>query len=520
MTEPHPHPLRAAVRRVRPAPLRSVAGLLVGAALLAALPATARDPQPTYTPVAPLGETVVARPGADRPLDLAACLRFALAQNDSLLAERERRAELDGQKYQALATGLPSIDVVGDWTRRRDPSFALDPTFGGDGQGGLGIPPGADPWFADWLEGFGSFIPDAENIPASTFWSTRVSLNWELNPMKILGAVGAANLGIDRQELLVEAAEHAVAERVVGTYHAVLMMAEAVNALEAQYANQAELLELTKLRFELGFATRLDTLQAAVALANIEPTLRSARQRVADAGAALNAVMGRDPATPLTLVNEQAVETDPIDREAALVLTVRRPELVAVERLVGMLGNQRQAQAAESLPYLSLYGTYGWVGTDFDSQWDDGHEQWTASVALTIPIFNGLQTKGQVHETRAQIRRTETELRGWRRQAEVQVLALLNNLDTARRNLGAAELNLVRAEEALQESLLMYQLGKAAYLTVLDAEANHLTARRTLIEARYQVLTLTASLKRAVGHSPATPLAAIAGLTAAGSQED
>ena len=38
----------------------------------------------------------------------------------------------------------------------------------------------------------------------------------------------------------------------------------------------------------------------------------------------------------------------------------------------------------------------------------------------------------------------------------------------------------------------MYRLGQTSYLSVLDAESNHVTARRTLIEARYQVLTLTA----------------------------
>lgn len=492
---------------------RPAAAVVLVGVLLGGVASAQEAAQPEYTPVAPLGPTVVARPGAPEPLDLSACLDLALARNDSLQAERARRGELAGQKKQALATGLPTLDLVGDWTRRRDPSFALDPTFGGDGGGGLAVPPDADPWFRDWVGGFGSFIPEAADIPASTFWTTRLNLNWEINPLKILGAVGAANLGLERQELLIRAAEHATAERVIGAYHGVLMMAEAVNALQARYANQEELLTQTRLRFEMGLATRLDTLQAAVALANLEPQLRNARQRVADAGADLNAVLGRDPDRPLTIVNEQPIERDPIDRAGALQLAGQRPELAAVERLVGMLGNQRRTQTADARPYLTLFGSYGYVGTAFDSQFDDGHEQWTASVALNVPLFNGLLTRGQVQETEARIRRTEAELQGWRRQAEVQVLGLLNQLQTARRNLTAAELNLTRAEEALQESLLMYQLGKAAYLNVLDAQANHLTARRTLIEARYRVLTVTASLKRAVGHSPARPLASIAGLT-------
>ncbi|MEZ4388806.1 MAG: TolC family protein [Candidatus Krumholzibacteriia bacterium] len=483
-----------------------------------AVPVLAQAPaalEPVFVPVAPLGPTVVARPGASDVFDLQACLAAAEAANDSLQAERQRRHELSGQKLQALSNGLPSIDLVSDWTRRRDPSFALDPTFGGGGGGGFGTVPGADPWFNDWLAGFGSFIPAVEDIPASTYWTTRVTVNWELNIRKILGAVGAANLGLDRQNLVIEAAEQATQVSVVEAYYRVIMLAEAVNAVEAQYANQRELLSLTRMRYDLGVATRLDTLQAAVQLANIEPAVRSYRQQVGNAGARLNVLMGRDPRAPLEIANEAVLEIDPIDRDQALLLAATRPDLQAAERVVSMLERQRQTQSADRWwPYLTLYGSYGWVGTDIDTQFDTGHDSWTVSAAVNLPLFNGLHTSGQLRQTRAQIRRTEIELQGYRRQAQVAALTVLNNLEAARENLAAAQLNLERAEEALAESLLMYRLGQTSYLSVLDAESGHLTARQTLIESRYQVLTLTAALKQAVGHAPAVPLTAIPGLVA------
>lgn len=471
--------------------------------------------QPAFTPVEPLGPVIEAIAGAPEALDLAACLTMARAQNDSLLAERERHDELSGQKLQALSTGLPTIDLKSDVTRRRDPSFALDPTFGGGEDSGFGTVDGADPWFYEWLGGLGSFIPPAEAIPASTYWTTSVALNWELNLRKIVGAVGAANLGLERQDLLLEAAEHGVEASVIDAYHRIIMMAEATRAVEAQYANQRELLDITRLQFELGTATTLDTLQAAVSLANIEPSLRTARQLVANAGARLNALLGRDPRLPLSIANEGTVENETIDREQAVALATRRPDLLAAERTIGMLERQRQTQSADRWwPYLTLFGSYGRVGTDFDDQWDDGHETWTASAALNLPLWNGLFTSGQLRETRAQIRRAELETRGLQRQAQVLVLELLNNLDVARKTLAAAELNVTRAEAALAESLLMYRLGQVEYLTVLDAESNHLAAQRTRIEARYQVLSLTAAFKQAIGHSPATPLVAIDGLVA------
>lgn len=492
------------MNRIRPA---------VGLAMVL-LAATALAQEPVFTPVAPLGSTVVARPGATETMDLDRCLDLALAANDSVQAERLRRQELSGQKLQALSTGLPTLTFSSDVTRRRDPSFALDPTFGGDSSGNMSVV-GADPWFDDFLEGFGSFIPAAEDIQPATYYTSKFTANWELNPRKILGAVGAANLGIERQESLVEATEHQALTAVVEAYYRVIMLAEAVNAVEAQYANQDELLSLTRMRYELGMATRVDTLQAAVELANIEPELRSTRRQVANAGARLNALMGRDPNAPLTIANSAPVEADPIDREVALELAEARPDLEAMDRLVGMLERQQQTQSAERWwPSLNLYGAYGWVGTEFDSQFDSGHDNWTVSAAVNVPLWNGLNTSGQLRETKAQIRRTETELQGYRRQAQVGVLTVLNNLEAARQTLDAAALNLERAEETLEESLLMYRLGQANYLSVLDAESGHVTARRVLIQARYQVLSLTAALKQSVGYSPIVPLTAIPGLVA------
>ena len=88
----------------------------------------------------------------------------------------------------------------------------------------------------------------------------------------------------------------------------------------------------------------------------------------------------------------------------------------------------------------------------------------------------------------------------------------LDNLAAARDNLYAARLNLVRSEDLLEQMTMRLRLGKTDYLTVLEAEASRSLARSNLIEARFEVLTLTASLKRAIGFSPMLPLTAIEGL--------
>lgn len=465
-----------------------------------------------FTPAAPLGEVITARPGAQAVMDLDQCVGLALKANDALKAERLRMDELDGQMDQALSTGLPTLDLVGNWTRSRDPSFALDSTFG---SGGSFAPPAGSPdWFNQWLSGFGSLIPEASAIPAQSFLRANLNLNWTINPVKVSGAVGAARLGISRQELSIQSVENLTAENTITAYHGIIKAADRIAAVEAQLANQRELLSIMSLRCEMGLATRLDTLQAAVTLANLRPQLSVAQAALRNEGSRLNSLMGRAPSAPLSIANQQTLELDPLDDQAALTLAQQRPELVAGAMFTDILRRNRKAQVSERYPYLTVNGAYGYVGREMDSLFDPGHDSWHAAVAVNWKVFDGLLTRGLVNQSQAQIRRNEAELAGQRRQVQVEVMELLANLRMARQVLEAVLLNQLRSEEVLEESLLMLQLGKTSYLDVLVAEANRAEARSNVIDARYQVITLTAALKRAVGHSPLTPLAAIPGLVA------
>jgi len=491
-------------------------GHLARAALLAAVclgtaftAAAADEPVPATLDTGP-GPVIDARPGAAETLDLEACAQRALAGNDLLQAERFRRRELDGQMKQALATGLPTLDATGTWSRSRDPSFALDSSFGGGGGTGSAL--------IDSLFGGFSFIPPPEDIPAQTYWRSSLNLSWTLNPIKILGAVGAAGQGIRRQDLALLGAVHQTEQDVVAAYHGVVLAAEQLAAVEAEVRNQEEFLDISRLRFGLGMATELDTLQAAVAAANLSPQLRQAQQGLRTAGARLNALMGGDPEAPLSIRNEQRVETDDVVRATALALAARRPDVMQAEVMSDLLRQNRRAQKSEMRPYLSMLGSYGYVGRRLKDLDDTGHDFWSASLALNVPLFDGLLTRGLVQQTEASILRAESERNGLLRQARVEVLDLLDGRDAARDNLRAAELNLARAEDLLETSILMLRHGKADYLTVLQSEAERSRARSNLIRARYDVLTTTASLKRAIGVSPLLPLAAVDGLVAGGSQ--
>ena len=455
------------------------------------------------------GSVLVARPGEAAPLALTECVQRALAANDAVRAERLRRRELDGQMRQALSSGLPTLDATGVWNRGRDPSFALDSTFGSGGGDEVGGPP----TFLDTLLAGFDFIPAADEIPAQTYLRTSLDLNWTVNPLRVLAVVGAAGEAIRSQELAITGAIHRAEQDVVTAYHGIVLAAEQVAAVQARLTNQNEFLDIMRLSLDLDLVTTLDTLQAAVSVANLEPQLRLAQRGLRTAGAGLNVTMGVDPKAPVAIYKQQSVELDPLMHETALALAEKRTEVQQLDAVGQVLRQSRRAQKADLWPFLALNGSYGLVGKKVSGLNNSGHDFWSASVVLNVPLFDGLLTRGQMQETDAAILRTQSERDGLLRQVRMEVLDLLDGLAVARDNLRAAQLNMSRADELLETSTLMLQHGRVEYLTVLESEAGRAQARSHLIQARYDVLTTTASLKRAIGVSPMLSLAAIPGLT-------
>lgn len=480
----------------------------IALAVLLALSASLLTPESGRAEFLSEGDRVDAIAGATAILGLDDCAQLALGANDALLQERAAIGELQAQLLQAKATALPRFDLRGNWSRGRDPSFALNDVFGGSG-GGIGQllgplygehPNLTPPDLADI-----GFVADPAAIPAQTFWRGYVESSWEVHPTQVGAALKAAGHALAQQEHIVLDREHRTVEAVVSSYHDVIRAHEAVQAVDAELEARAEFLRISRRRMELQLVAPLDTLRAAVSLANLRPARGRAERGLRAAGENLNLLMGRDPSTPIALRATFPVEEDRVDREFAIRWATIRPDVIAQQRGIESLEKQRGARKATKHPYLSFDGSYGYVGRTVDSVFEEGHDTWNAAVTLNVPLWDGMTTRGQVQELDATIRRSEYRESEIRRSARAEVVARIDELEVAHEDLDAAALGMEMAAEAYRQISLRYELGRAGYLDVLNAQSERFTARRILVVARFNVLSLTATLKRAMGFSPLKP---------------
>lgn len=451
-------------------------------------------------------DPLVAIPGESPALSLDACVAEALQGNSDLARQRHHRQELRGQGWQAVSTALPSVDLVGNWNRSRDPSFLLDESFSGTS---MSEPTSLSPEAAGILEELGPLFsfPDPDDLPAQSFWRASLSSEWELNPFRIVNSLSAVKVRLRQHEADLVAEQHRIAEETIRLFHEVSLHRERVAALDAEIQAREEFLDITRRRFRLELSTELDTLRAAVSVANLRPGSRRARKDLHNAAARLNLTMGREPLSPLTIVPVESVETAPVDRDEALQLAGERPDLRSLGLQVTFLRKRRGVERAEQRPSLSLGGSYGYVARSAGDLGD--HDYWSASASLVVPLFDGLLTKGRVQEVEGTVAAAEEAERAARRRARLDVTTTLEEREAARESWEAATLTLEAADRALEQTTLRYELGQLGFLDVLNSQAQRFDARRNLIQARYDLLVETASLKRSLGSDPLLPLSRV-----------
>ncbi len=453
-------------------------------------------------PAAPgAAELLEVLPGGSAPETLTDCVRAARDGNSDLVRQRLTGEELRGQGWQAVSTGMPSVDLTGNWSRSRDPSFLLDESFSG-GDAELDLSPDAAA-ILDELAPIFEF-PSPDELSAQTFWRTSLSAEWELNPFRVTNALKGVGVRLRQQEADLVDADHRVVEETLRTFHEVALHHERVQAMDKEIEARREFLDITRRRFELELATELDTLEAAVSLANLLPEARRARTDLRTTASRLNVVMGRDPLSPLTIVPVEDVETDPVLSEEAFALLDDRPDLKSLELQADFLRKRRGVEQSDLRPFLVASGAYGYIARDLDGIGDTDY--WRADVSLVVPLFNGFSTKGRVQEMNASIAIAERNLWEARRVARLDVVNTLQEREAARESWDAARLTLASAERALEQTMMRFDLGQDDFIDVLNAQSQRFDARRNLIQARFDLLVQTAALKRSLGSDPTLPL--------------
>ncbi len=277
-----------------------------------------------------------------------------------------------------------------------------------------------------------------------------------------------------------------------------------------------------------GRMSRYDVLRARVALANIEPLVLQAREDAQVAALQLKRLANIPAARPVALTT--SIDSVVIQNVLATVDTAvgpdNRPALAAATlnaraRHLGVSVARASLFPTISLNLNSGYGAYpvngdifppgrgtfkvvpcaagSTVGKVCTAQNGGWFSDRSFGFTVSIPVFDGLLSKGNIDLAGAQARVANAQLAQTREQVTNDVETAKADLSRARGQYGAQQQNVAEADEAYKLASLRYSRGMATQLEVSDAQLALTTAQTNQARSLYDVYIAAVALAQTQG---------------------
>lgn len=296
--------------------------------------------------------------------------------------------------------------------------------------------------------------------------------------------------------------ERATLEQVLFSVRSAYFQARAAKELvkvtSETLANQQKHMEQTQGFVEAGTQPEISLAQAKTDVANARVQLITAENGYETAKAQLNQAMGVEGTTDYDVADETLPAVDGEDGSIGVLLdesVKARPELAA-------LANQIRAQ---ELNVRSLRGAFG-PTLGFSTGFSDAGQQasslvwnWSAGLALSVPIFQGGQTRAQVREAEANLAAIRAQLDGERQQVRLEIEQARLAIRAARAALDASDEALANARVRLQLAEGRYETGVGSIIELGDSQVALTSAAQQTVQAEYSLAQARAGLLKALG---------------------
>ncbi len=275
---------------------------------------------------------------------------------------------------------------------------------------------------------------------------------------------------------------------------------EALDIHHATYDLLSDLIATAETRYAVGRALKQDVLQAEVERTNLDNHKLRLIQLQTTVQARINALLNREPDTPLPKAAPIKLLTvlPPLENLRELAL-VRHPDLARLDAKI--LAANSQITLAEKAFFPDFQ-----VSVGYNSLWNDTDKRFLIGASINIPLNRG-KRKSELSRARAEERQVKLSLIDRRAnlladltQARAEVLEAHESVELYNDKL------VPLATEYLEAAIADYQSGTGAFLNVIIAEQRELNTALALARTRADYVRRLAELERWTGGSLSSSL--------------
>lgn len=412
--------------------------------------------------------------GTAQVLTADEAVRIAVEQNHGI-----RLARLDARSAELLnnmgnAGMLPTLDAVG--------SYAIDNS-------------------ATKQTFFSGEVRERDNADQRVL-DAAVQLNWTVfdglamfaakDRLEALELIGQTQL---RQQI------EATTYEVLAAYYQLVQLRRAIDVQQEGVRISRERLRITETGERIGTASGLNLVQARLDLSTDSALVLDLQVQGSMTASRLNALMGRDPSTPV-LVAAEVPGTEPLDlaqiqqaaRQANSTLQQTRQQQIAADLSVKQL-------RGTLLPQVDVFANYGYTRSTsavgiLQSNQSIGPDY---GARLSIPLFRGFRMRSAVEVAKLSREQAAITTQQAELDLEESILNAWTSYTVANQRVALEEQNLTGARTQSDVALESYRIGSLSAVELRDVQLGLVNAEQRLLVARYEAKLAELQLKWLAG---------------------
>lgn len=338
--------------------------------------------------------------------------------------------------------------------------------------------------------------------------SVSVGINsWELD---LWGRVRSLKRSALEQWLATDAGrsatELALIAQVADGYLGLRELDERVALAQKTVASRQESYRIFKRRYEVGAGSRLELTQVQTLLTQAQSLLAQLQLARAKQLHALGQLVGADPGPlPPAAPFDETLVLAPLAPGLPSDLLQARPDIIAAEHQLRAAHADIGAARAAFFPTIALTGSVGTASSELSGLFEGGNGLWSFTPTLTLPLFTGGKLRANLDLAKVRGNIAVADYEKTVQTAFREVADALSARQWLGEQLQIARTALAAQAERARLAQLRYDNGSAAYLEVLDAQRDLLSAEQSLVQARRALLSNQVALYAALGGGSATP---------------
>ena len=335
------------------------------------------------------------------------------------------------------------------------------------------------------------------------YFSSMLDVSWQIDVFgKIFKRAQAQKRGFQATEEEYRAVLVTLCAEVASNYFSLRQSQAEMKVLHENVQSQKEILEITEVRLETGFASMLDVAQAKSVYYSTLAAIPAIQTKIDQYKNSITTLLALYPGSIDSLLDNATPLPDYVEAVAVGIpanLLRRRPDIRAAELSVASKAALLGAAKRDWFPEFYLNGSIGFTSNNLNKLIRGKSMSWEIAPTMTWNLFSGGERVYATQEAKAELEQSIIAFNS-------TILTAIQEVDNAMTVYKNSILTIKTLKEAVRQgeetlslSLELYKQGLSEFQNVLDAQRSLLASQDNLVQTQGYSLTALVQLYKALG---------------------